>query len=134
VGHPEAVDCLLAVDEETLATGSSDGFIRIITVQPHKFLCVLGKHEDLPVEKLCLSEDRELLASCSHDCTVRFLSPWVYLFIKLLALSGFVSVFRFWGARKCHSTRKPLKKKCLESLMATKTASSMLSRNFYEDF
>ncbi|XP_063933504.1 uncharacterized protein LOC135145322 isoform X2 [Zophobas morio] len=70
VGHPEAVDCLLAVDEETLATGSSDGFIRIITVQPHKFLCVLGKHEDLPVEKLCLSEDRELLASCSHDCTV----------------------------------------------------------------
>jgi hypothetical protein len=30
VGHPEAVDCLLAVDEETLATGSSDGFIRLI--------------------------------------------------------------------------------------------------------
>lgn len=29
-GHPQSVDCILKLDEKTIATGSSDGLIRYI--------------------------------------------------------------------------------------------------------
>ncbi len=55
-GHPESVDALVAFDEDTLLTGSSDGVIRIVSVLPNKLLGVLGQHPDgFPVERLALS-------------------------------------------------------------------------------
>ena len=37
-GHPSSVDAVLAVDEDIVLTGSSDGLIRIISVLPNKML------------------------------------------------------------------------------------------------
>lgn len=71
-GHPESVDALVAYDDDTLITGSSDGALRIINVLPNKLLGVLGEHaEGLPVERLALSGDKRLLASTSHDNAVK---------------------------------------------------------------
>lgn len=70
-GHPESVDALVSFDEDTVISGSSDGVLRVLSVQPNKLLGVVGAHADMPVERLALSADRRLLASASHDNTVQ---------------------------------------------------------------
>lgn len=37
-GHPESVETMLVIDEETICTGSSDGLIRIVSILPNKLL------------------------------------------------------------------------------------------------
>lgn len=71
VGHPNSVDALLKVDEDTLLTGSSDGIIRIVSILPNKMIGVIGEHADFPVERLAFSHDRHTLGSASHDNTVK---------------------------------------------------------------
>lgn len=71
-GHPQSIDAMLKLDEDTLITGSSDGILRVVGVQPSKLYGVLGEHEDYPIEGLSWSFDRSLIASISHDDTVRF--------------------------------------------------------------
>mmetsp|Transcript_29211 Transcript_29211/g.113359 ORF Transcript_29211/g.113359 Transcript_29211/m.113359 type:complete len:379 (-) Transcript_29211:304-1440(-) len=71
-GHPHSVDAIVKVDEDTIFTGSSDGMIRVIQLQPNKFLGLAGKHGDLPIERLSLSCDQRVLASCSHDEVIKF--------------------------------------------------------------
>lgn len=71
-GHPQSIDAMLKLDENTLVTGSSDGILRVVGVQPSKLYGVLGEHEDYPIEGLSWSFDRSLIASISHDDTVRF--------------------------------------------------------------
>jgi len=70
-GHPESVDALLALDGDTLVTGSSDGIIRLITIRPNKLVGIVGEHGDDPVERLAFSRDKRILASSSHDDAVR---------------------------------------------------------------
>ncbi|KAF9921979.1 hypothetical protein FBU30_007936 [Linnemannia zychae] len=72
IGHPNSVDTICKIDEDTVATGSSDGIIRIIDILPNKFQGIVGEHEDFPIERIKLSHDKTFLASCSHDDTVRF--------------------------------------------------------------
>lgn len=38
------MDALLKYDEDTVLTGSSDGLIRVVSLQPNKMLGVLGEH------------------------------------------------------------------------------------------
>lgn len=45
---------------------------RAVHILPNRFLGVVGEHDEFPVENLSLSHDRKLLASCSHDQTVKF--------------------------------------------------------------
>ena len=72
-GHPQSVDALLAVEGDALATGSSDGLIRLVTVDPDKLVGVLGEHNgDEPVERLRWSRDRRIIGSSGHDETLRF--------------------------------------------------------------
>ena len=71
-GHPETVDCFMKVDESTVLTGSSDGLIRIVALQPNKVLGIIGDHEDFPVEGMRSSRDGRVLGSFAHDETVRF--------------------------------------------------------------
>ena len=47
-------------------------FCRAVHILPNRFLGVLGRHGDLAVENLSLSRDKNLLASCSHDQTIKF--------------------------------------------------------------
>jgi len=70
-GHPESVTSLLKYDEDTMLTASSDGIIRVISLQPNQMLGVLGEHGDFDVERLSASTDLALLASASHDSTVK---------------------------------------------------------------
>ncbi|KAG0248947.1 hypothetical protein BG011_009720 [Mortierella polycephala] len=72
IGHPNSIDTICKIDEDTVATGSSDGIIRIIDILPNKFQGIVGEHEDFPIECIKLSHDKTYLASCSHDDTVRF--------------------------------------------------------------
>jgi WD repeat-containing protein 55 len=71
-GHPQSIDALLAVDDDTIITGSSDGLIRLLTIKPNKLVGILGEHSDFPIECLAWSRDKRLLASASHDNTVKF--------------------------------------------------------------
>mmetsp|Transcript_36155 Transcript_36155/g.79135 ORF Transcript_36155/g.79135 Transcript_36155/m.79135 type:complete len:518 (+) Transcript_36155:63-1616(+) len=70
-GHPNSIEALLKVDEDTILTGSSDGLIRIVQIQPDKLLGVLGEHDGFPVESLRYSSRREYVSSLSHDALIR---------------------------------------------------------------
>jgi len=79
-GHPQSISALINIDDTTLCTGSSDGIIRVVTIQPNKLLGVVGEHstEDFPIERMKLSRDRQqenldmFIASTSHDGVVKF--------------------------------------------------------------
>ena len=85
-GHPASVDTLVAVTEDMVLTGSSDGVIRVLSILPNKMLgacgaaCtserfltlrmhapthpgIVGEHSDWPVERLALSADGTMVAS-----------------------------------------------------------------------
>lgn len=70
-GHPESVDALIKFDEDTILTGSSDGIIRIVQVLPNQILGVVGEHIDYPIERLSITSDRMVLASTSHDKSIK---------------------------------------------------------------
>lgn len=71
-GHPESVDAIVKWDEDAVITGCSDGALRVINILPNKLLGVVGEHAgDLPVERLALSADKQLLASMSHDNCIK---------------------------------------------------------------
>eukprot|EP00743_Colponemidia_sp_Colp-15_P003607 GILK01003890.1.p1 GENE.GILK01003890.1~~GILK01003890.1.p1 ORF type:complete len:372 (-),score=71.69 GILK01003890.1:117-1232(-) len=76
VGHPQSVDTMIAIDPDTVITGSSDGMLRAVSILPNKILSVIGQHssgdEDFDIERIALSRDGQLIASCSHDMTVKF--------------------------------------------------------------
>lgn len=67
-GHPDQVDAVVAFDDDTIITGCNDGMIRVLALQPNRFLHVLGSHPGgLGVEALALGPGRRLLASVSQD-------------------------------------------------------------------
>jgi|TARA_B100000073_G_scaffold341004_1_gene341629 hypothetical protein len=70
-GHPQSVDAMAKVTEDMLVTGSSDGLIRVISIFPNKILGLVGEHSDMPIERLTMSFDKNMLASSSHDKTVK---------------------------------------------------------------
>ena len=37
--------------DDLILTGSSDGLIRLVNIQPHKLVGVLGDHGDFPVKR-----------------------------------------------------------------------------------
>eukprot|EP00598_Pedospumella_elongata_P002341 CAMPEP_0184973698 /NCGR_PEP_ID=MMETSP1098-20130426/5365_1 /TAXON_ID=89044 /ORGANISM="Spumella elongata, Strain CCAP 955/1" /LENGTH=448 /DNA_ID=CAMNT_0027496169 /DNA_START=46 /DNA_END=1392 /DNA_ORIENTATION=- len=71
-GHPETVDSMWKIDESTVITGSSDGFLRVVSLHPNKILGVIGDHEEFPVEGMCASRDGRVLGSFAHDEVIRF--------------------------------------------------------------
>ncbi|GAB5373400.1 hypothetical protein AAMO2058_001748100 [Amorphochlora amoebiformis] len=73
IGHPDSIDSLCNIDDETLCTGSSDGHIRIVSVHPNKMHGILGSHRGGPVECVRHSSNSERIYSCGHD---GFLRVW----------------------------------------------------------
>ena len=45
---------------------------RAVTVLPNRFNGVVGEHGAYPIEKIRLSPDKNILASCSHDLKIKF--------------------------------------------------------------
>ena len=70
-GHPQSIDALLKIDEDTVLTGSSDGLVRAVQLLPNDLLGVLGGHDGFPVEGLGWSAGRKLVGSVSHDEYIR---------------------------------------------------------------
>lgn len=70
-GHPESVTSLIKFDEDTLLTASSDGLIRVVQVHPNKLLGVFGEHGEFDIERMARTSDMRLLATASHDNTVK---------------------------------------------------------------
>ncbi|RLN46652.1 hypothetical protein BBJ28_00009280, partial [Nothophytophthora sp. Chile5] len=71
-GHPDSVEAILKVDEDTILTGSSDGIVRVVQLHPNKLLGLIGDHEDFPVETLKFSHDKKIIGSVSHTNKVHF--------------------------------------------------------------
>ncbi|KAI8140985.1 WD40-repeat-containing domain protein [Fennellomyces sp. T-0311] len=73
MGHPNSIDTICKLDEDTICTGSSDGIIRIVSVLPNQFHGVIGDHgEDMPIEHIRLCHDKKYLLSSGHDSALRF--------------------------------------------------------------
>ncbi|KAL4510506.1 hypothetical protein ABPG72_004660 [Tetrahymena utriculariae] len=75
VFNANTIDHMIKLDENTLITGSEDGFVRGVSVYPNKQLQILGQHEEdenFPITKLSLSHCRKFLASLSHDNSIKF--------------------------------------------------------------
>jgi len=70
LGHPESVDTICAVDEATICTGSSDGLIRIVSIQPNHLAGALGEH-DGAIECVRVSAHTDRVYSCGHDNLIR---------------------------------------------------------------
>lgn len=70
-GHPDSVTSIVKYDENSVLTASSDGIIRVLNIQPNKMVGVLGEHGEFDIERLAASKDMQLLASASHDNTVK---------------------------------------------------------------
>ncbi|EDR24096.1 WD repeat-containing protein, putative [Entamoeba dispar SAW760] len=70
-GHPESIESIITVNKNTIITGSSDGIIRVVQINPHKLLGCVGQH-DFPIERLALSRDQNILASSSHSRHIKF--------------------------------------------------------------
>lgn len=67
-GHPQSIDALLKIDEDTLLTGCSDGYIRAVQIHPDQLLGVIGYHDNgYPIETLRFSSNRAYIGSISHD-------------------------------------------------------------------
>jgi len=70
-GHPQSIDALLKIDEDTVLTGSSDGLVRCVQLLPNALLGVLGSHDGFPIEGLGWSCNRNMVGSISHDEYIR---------------------------------------------------------------
>jgi WD40 repeat protein len=70
-GHPQSIDALLKVDEDTVLTGCSDGLVRAVRILPNALLGILGNHDGFPVEMLKFGSGRRMVGSVSHDEYVR---------------------------------------------------------------
>ncbi|CAE6371184.1 unnamed protein product [Rhizoctonia solani] len=66
-GHPHSVDALATLSEDVIATGSSDGLVRVVQVLPNKLLGVIADHGTFPIERLRTDRNGAWLASASHD-------------------------------------------------------------------
>ncbi|CEH14159.1 WD40 repeat protein [Ceraceosorus bombacis] len=68
-GHPQSVDALCMLDQDTVLTGSSDGLIRVVQVLPNKLLGVVADHNGLPVERIARKEG--WVASVGHGPEIK---------------------------------------------------------------
>lgn len=71
--HPDVLDSMLRLDDNTILTGCSDGLIRVVQIQPNAVLGVVGDHDGFPVEGMRRNgPSGNILASHSHDEIVHF--------------------------------------------------------------
>jgi WD repeat-containing protein 55 len=78
VGHPGSIDTMIYYDDDTVITGCEDGLIRAVSVLPNKILAILGDTIDqedsvFNIQKVALSHDKNLLASCTLDDCVKMI-------------------------------------------------------------
>jgi hypothetical protein len=70
-GHPQSIDALLKVDEDTIITGSSDGVLRLVQIHPDELLGIIGDNDGFPCEKVRFCAGNKGIACVSHDNLIR---------------------------------------------------------------
>lgn len=73
-GHTPSIDALAKIDEDTLVMGTSDGKLKIVTIQPDREIGVIGgsnSHNEFPIERVELTTDGHHVATMTHDNIVR---------------------------------------------------------------
>ncbi|KAH3767919.1 transducin family protein wd-40 repeat family protein [Pelomyxa schiedti] len=71
-GHPQAVEDIIEVSENMIFTGSSDGVVRVVQVEPFKLLGIVGTNGAFPAERLSVSWDQRFLACAGQLSPVKF--------------------------------------------------------------
>lgn len=46
LGHPNSIDAMVKLDEDTILTGCEDGLVRAVGVHPNGILAIVGDHMD----------------------------------------------------------------------------------------
>jgi WD repeat-containing protein 55 len=73
-GHPPCIDALAKVDEDTVVMGTSDGKLKVVTIQPDREIGLIGGshcHNGFPIEHVEFTCDRAFVVSMTHDNIVR---------------------------------------------------------------
>ena len=81
-GHPQPIDSLCSLTSsssspllkhsaDVIATGSSDGLIRLVQIHPNKLLGVIADHGDFPVERIKMDRHGRWMGSVSHDSVLK---------------------------------------------------------------
>ncbi|CAG0891288.1 unnamed protein product [Cyprideis torosa] len=71
--HVTPINSIRAVNDHILLTGTDDGVVRAVHLFPDRPLGIVGQHEELfGVERLTVSKDLDLAASCGYENAVRF--------------------------------------------------------------
>ena len=78
MGHPGSIDTMISYDRDIVITGCEDGLIRAVSVLPNKIIAILGdtldpSEEVFHIQKVTLSHDKNLLASCTLDDMVKII-------------------------------------------------------------
>ena len=68
----QSIESMCAVNEDIVCIGSDDGLVKAMHILPHKEIRKLGKHGDFGISRLKLSLDKQLMASCGNENTVKF--------------------------------------------------------------
>ncbi|KAJ6248496.1 wd repeat-containing protein jip5 [Anaeramoeba flamelloides] len=63
-GHQQAVTSIIPFDQDSVITGSEDGFIRLIGIYPNKFYGIIGQQNEA-IDNLEFSHDKSYLVSSS---------------------------------------------------------------------
>lgn len=72
-GHPDSINCMVAVTDKVLITGCEDGILRAVHIFPNRFIGQVGDHDgNLPIEKMDVNGAGHLIASIGHDNKVKF--------------------------------------------------------------
>ena len=77
--HPYSVDTLCALppslqsSDSIILTGSSDGLLRAVQLQPSKFIGIIAEHGDFPIERIAIDHggDGKWVGSIGHEATVK---------------------------------------------------------------
>eukprot|EP00088_Acartia_fossae_P043225 TRINITY_DN4550_c0_g1_i5.p1 TRINITY_DN4550_c0_g1~~TRINITY_DN4550_c0_g1_i5.p1 ORF type:complete len:490 (-),score=137.15 TRINITY_DN4550_c0_g1_i5:1909-3378(-) len=72
-GHPDSINSMIGVTDNVVITGCEDGTLRAVHLFPHRFVGQVGHHGgDMPVEKIDVNADGDVIASVGHDNRVKF--------------------------------------------------------------
>ncbi|XP_015185850.1 PREDICTED: WD repeat-containing protein 55 homolog [Polistes dominula] len=78
----KALNCMIPITENIAITGGEDGMLRATSLFPHQHLGVVGQH-NFPIEALDVNKDGTLIASSSHDNTIKF---WNVEYLESLSI------------------------------------------------
>jgi len=83
LGHPNSIDTMVKIDENTVITGAEDGFLRGVSIGPNQIISLISQHNEgeeiQPITRMAKSRNPNVLATISHDCAIKFHNIFQFL-------------------------------------------------------